>query len=195
MHPKGFEITCRKCGQPLEAHVLSCPSEDSLSLDYIAGFFDGEGTAQISVSKSPKTWCGVQFRPRIGFYQKTPEILEKIAYELGVAEKGFKLTRRLTGSKGSYGECYRLEIVRYDDVLRIAKMLQPRCQLKKKQLEIVIEATELLLKTGYPQRRAYKSAIPKETIKKLLELTEEIRQLNSKHRKYTDLEVVRKSLA
>jgi hypothetical protein len=198
MCPKGFEITCRKCGQPLDTHILKCPSEDSLSLDYIAGFFDGEGTASIKASKTSKSWCGVGFTPRLSFTQKTSEILEKIAYELGIAGKGFKLHHRLTGSRGAYGECHRLEINKFDDVLRIAKMLQPRCQLKKRQLEIVIQATELLLKTGYPQRRGYKSSIPKETVEKLLRLTEEIRRLNSKnpeHRNYTDLEVVRKSLA
>jgi hypothetical protein len=196
MSPNGFDITCRKCGQPLESHILSCPSKDSISLDYIAGFFDGEGSVGIKASKTAKSWCGVTFVPRLAIYQKTPEILEKIAVELGLGNKKFKLRHRLTGSKGAYGECYRLDIQKLDDVLRIAKALLPRCQLKKRQLEIVTEAAKLLLETGYPQRRGYKSAIPKETIKRLIQLTEEIRELNAqKHRNYTDLEVVRKALA
>jgi hypothetical protein len=197
MCPKGFEITCRKCGQPLEAHILKCPSKDSISLDYIAGFFDGEGTASIKASKTTKSWCGVAFMPRLGFFQKTPNILEKIAVELGLANKGYKLHHRLTGSKGAYGECYRLEVNGIEDVLRIAKMLEPRCIIKKRQLQIVIEASELLLKTGFPQRRGYVSSIPKETIKKLIELTEEVRKLNSMRpdaRQYTNLEAVRKAL-
>jgi len=190
--PSGYEIICRKCGHPLEAHVLSCPSGDSLSLDYIAGFFDGEGSAILSVKKAKNTWCGVHFVPRIEFFQKTPEILEKIACSIGVAPKGFKLRHRLTGSKGAYGECYRLEISKIEDVNRIAKILAPRCHLKKQQLELLIEATELIMKTGFPQRRGYKSKIPKETIKRLIDIAEKIRKLNGrKFKRYTDLETLR----
>lgn len=50
---------------------------------YIAGFFDGEGCALISVSKHPDCIYGYQLQPRIHIYNNKREVLEKIKDYLG----------------------------------------------------------------------------------------------------------------
>lgn len=162
-----FDMVCKDCGESLEAHDIVCPNTKGLSLGWIAGFIDGEGTFSIRTKRNKQYSFGIEFVPTISIYQKNPVILKEIASTLNVV-KPQKLQHRVTGSKGAYGEAFRLSIEAQDNVLRITKMLKPQIRLKQKQADNVIEAAEILLHKG----------ITHETFKRLVVLVRETRALN-----------------
>ena len=62
--------------------------ENKISYQYIAGFFDGEGSAHIITIKRKKKKFPYQFRPHIDISQKDKFILEEIKNYLGYGKVG-----------------------------------------------------------------------------------------------------------
>ena len=59
----------------------------NLTLDYIAGFFDGEGSIIVRLKKDPRYHAGYQVVLKITLHQKSKAILEEILKSLGVDGK------------------------------------------------------------------------------------------------------------
>jgi intein/homing endonuclease len=149
-----------------------------MNLDYIAGFFDGEGCASLALVRHPTAVYGYKLGPRIRITQKTREILDQIQEFLGM------------GKVRPDTRCWNLHIERRQDCLRFVELIAPRSKLKSKQL--------LLLKDGLETTSEGRGGIgvylPKDRMLHALDLIEQIRNLNGNKRVRNDLASVRKNV-
>ncbi len=100
---------------------------DSITLAYIAGFLDGDGSIFFQIVPRKDYRQKFQIRTSIAFYQKTKyaEILDWLKKIFGV---GY-IRHRKTGISD-------YTIVESKEVYKILKLLQPYVILKKKQVEL-----------------------------------------------------------
>lgn len=116
-----------------------------MSWDYVAGFFDGEGSVGFQKKKG-------RFYPRIIFTQKDRKILE--------------LIKSFIGFGNIYGTRSRnLEIDRHEDCLELAEKLIPRTFVKKDALTRMAQ---------FIKNRKWKPQSPKTPIKLSKEELEEL---------------------
>jgi hypothetical protein len=102
-----------------------------LSLEYIAGYFDADGTVVAHFGQQAnRTW-----RPWVGidvcFYSVSFDMLEEISLTLGCG-----LIRPVLNNTGT--GCYRLEFGR-PDTRRILKQIQPFVRLKREQVALALD--------------------------------------------------------
>jgi hypothetical protein len=121
------------------------------SLDYVAGFFDGEGLARIWHFNSMN-----RFSPDITFYNNDRDTLEAIR---GILPGHGRLFRK-GARKGTQSDCYELKYRRWEDCLAVAKILVGRTRIKRAELAKLIEfitVNEKKSKGLYPSRRGARS--------------------------------------
>jgi len=134
---------------------------ENVSLDYIAGFFDGEGSVGIKVSRDSKRKYAYFFGGRIAITQKDRTILDAIQKTLGFG---------VVTMKGD--GCYRLTINSENDCLRFIELMENRVLLKREQLR--------LLKEFYKYRKKCRDwHFSKESTLALLNLAERMQILNN----------------
>jgi hypothetical protein len=161
-----------------------------LSPDYIAGFFDGEGTIVMGVHTQPQTTIGYQFVTHIGIVQQKAEVLHEIQRTMG-----------------GYGHMVRNEanntwvwqIQRREDIRSFLLAMKGRLFIKQRQAEIMLEACSLLGTMGRGMFKGSKHGqpkIPKASLLRLVELVELNRSLNLQYHRgnHTDTTEVRKAI-
>jgi hypothetical protein len=155
--------------------LLETKEEKRLSLDYIAGFFDGEGSVTLGIYRSPKTKYGFGFFTRISISQKQPEVLFLIKQSLGF------------GEVETFKEYSNYRIRKKPDVLRFIDLMQPKVNIKKAQLMLLKEAIVILYKQ-IEKGKCPRTPYTKEETLQLLEIANKLRALNRKGPNSTNLE-------
>ncbi len=100
-------------------------SEIKISKEYLAGFFDGEGSLTIRFRKDNRYKNGVQILPRINITQANKEILEKIKRTTKCGNIYFN---RRDGT-------WSLDIYKIDELIKFTKMIKDKVIVKRKSLE------------------------------------------------------------
>lgn len=147
-----------------------------MNLDWIAGFFDGEGSASVALVRHSSTVYGYKIGPRIRITQKTPEILREIQRVLGMGTVRFQL------------KCWDWGIQRRDDCLRFVELFASLSRLKSRQLLLL---REVLAVTNDGRQGGIGVYLPKDRMLRALDLIEQIRKLNGNKRIHNDLATVR----
>jgi len=151
-------------------------SVQSMNLDYVAGFFDGEGSVSAAVVHHATTVYGYKIGPRIRITQKRPAILKEIQEFLGFG--------RL-----QYDKCWNLHIQRREDCLRFVEFIAPRSKLKSKQLLLLKQVLDI---TNDGRQGGIGVYLPKSRMLRALDLIDEIRNLNGNKRVHNDTALVRR---
>lgn len=100
-----------------------------LTLEYIAGFVDGEGT--IAIGKHKKG----TYRPIFSISNTDLQILKDI-------RKYFSITTKLSikrHKKANWKPCYDLRVNGIDECKSIAMLLEPYLRIKKEQAQIIMQ--------------------------------------------------------
>ena len=95
-----------------------------LSLDYIAGFFDGEGSFIVKITRDKRYKSGYHIVVKVAIPQKNKEILEMIKDSLGIEANIYFHSR---------DKLWYLEIYRLNDVKKFVDKVCPRLILKKEK--------------------------------------------------------------
>ena len=131
---------------------------------YIAGFFDGEGSAVVlTVRQRVRRGIAYRFRPAILIAQATPEPLEAIQRHLGYG----------TVVRRSRSSICRLQINGLMGVLDFAERIMPLSILKAKQLRALREM--VLYHRALPPSEPY----TRRTIEHLLKLRDRVFHANT----------------
>lgn len=139
-----------------------------VSLDYIAGFYDGEGSVSLIIHRMPSAMFGYQFMPSIAISQKDPTILQKISQTLQIGRiyQPFKCRQAY------------LSIRNKADCARFIKIFKNRVNLKRQQLQLLEKAIKILRKPCGFSHVNYDKPYTKEECLILLDIVEKIRELN-----------------
>lgn len=156
-------------------------NKTKIDYQYIAGFFDGEGSAMILTVKRKNDIF--RFRPVIKIAQATTPILHKIKQRLGFGT--------VVGNQISYvgkqrTACYQLN--GHKKILKFIQVIEPFVFLKKKQLLLIGE----LINLQYRKNKAY----TKSEIIRMIKIRDMVHQLNNRTRmnaelKYSKHEILR----
>lgn len=144
---------------------------------YIAGFFDGEGSAMILTIRTIRnSKINYRFRPVIRIVQKNREVLDEIAKFIGF---GYVTTER---------GIYLYVLNGLDGVINFCDMIKRHAIYKKKMLELLKELALF-------QRNKKSIPYSKEEMKYVLSIRNAVFSLNSRNRdnikqKYTDERVL-----
>jgi hypothetical protein len=141
-----------------------------LSLQYLAGFTDADGSITISKFKTT-TGCGLKFRIRVRIANIRLDILEQIKKQYGGWIE--KIPR-----KANDRQCYRW-CTADKSAAKFLQKIYPYLFIKKKQASMCLELYEMSkkLKTQRKNTGQFIKASKKELQRKL-QLVEEIRLLN-----------------
>jgi len=145
-----------------------------LSLDWIAGFFDGEGSASVRIANNKTCKYGFQVLPEITIGQKTRPIIEAIRDRLG------------------FGHVYRMgggwQFVLHSriDIGRFVLLMRKRSVLKKRQLVLLARTMRHLERDATSAGARFRGAcLSKGTMRELLLIAREMRTLNRKRHRHT----------
>ncbi len=133
---------------------------------YIAGFFDGEGSAIVITVRHvlPDGRATYTFRPIITIAQKTEPVLEMIKETLGYGHldrdrRGTQSNKFIINSRGN--------------IIRFVDDIGPYTFLKTKQLDILKELS--IYKGQYGQRGMY----PRDVLERVIDYRDKVHQLNT----------------
>tara|TARA_Y100000310_G_C20498248_1_gene722612 strand:- start:263 stop:715 length:453 start_codon:yes stop_codon:yes gene_type:complete len=148
---------------------------DSITLAYIAGFLDGDGSIFFQIVPRSDYKQKFQIRTSIAFYQKKEcgEILEWLK---GIFEVGY-IRHRKTGMSD-------YTIVESKEVGKILKLLQPYVKLKKKHVELGLNILDKL-----------ENKKSKEDFLEICKLVDKFKEINYSKKRTLTSEVVSKSLS
>ncbi len=117
---------------------------NKITLAYIAGFLDSDGSILLQFKPSRRHRFGFVVYPSVRFYQDSNN--EKILYwikdQIGYGYMHKRIDKRRDTSMTQYS------IEGSNQVKRILLQLRPYIQFKKKQAEIILKVIELLQKRG-----------------------------------------------
>lgn len=102
--------------------------------DYIAGFFDGEGSLQIRIRKDIRYKTGFQISPRADFTQKDKKVLEILQQNLKMGNIYFD----------SHDKTYQLHIYKIEDLKKFIDLIREKIIVKKDQMKIFLECVEII---------------------------------------------------
>ena len=114
-----------------------------LSIDYIAGFIDGEGCLGI-VKK------GGRYRPQIDIGNTNIDIMKALEYTFhawGIAT----VTHTVTMREGNRKDFYRICVDKMDSVYQICQILRPYLKIKQANANAIINFIEARRMEGYRQ--------------------------------------------
>jgi len=104
--------------------------------DYLAGFFDGEGSMIIRFKQDPRYQSGYQIKVNIDIAQKNLEILELIKSKLEMGKIYFNKKEGI----------WHYQIMKFDDLIKFASILKGRLFVKKKKLEKFESCLQIITK-------------------------------------------------
>ncbi len=123
----------------LTVEVMVIPREDeimdSITLSYIAGFLDGDGSIFFQIVPRKDYIQKFQIRSSIAFYQKS-EHIEILEWLKSIFEVGY-IRKRPTGVSD-------YTIVESKEVKKILFLLQPYVKLKRKHVDLGLQILEKL---------------------------------------------------
>lgn len=134
-----------------------------LSAQYIAGFFDGEGSIYVPFVK------GRLRRPVIQIGQKYPQILYQINKTIGFGH----IIKTVTNS-------HRLCISRKEEVIEFINFILPYIVIKKLQLKIGLEFCRLVGPPAGPQRCFQKRSLNSKNLNRRKELYRKLKELKTR---------------
>lgn len=102
---------------------------------YIAGFFDGDGSVRLQLQPRENSKLGFRIRTIISFAQKTDHASE-LSWIRKVLNIGYIYARN--------DNMTELKIEGFDQVERILKVLEPYVLFKKRQVQLVLKALEVI---------------------------------------------------
>lgn len=143
-----------------------CNGCNKISNAYIAGFFDGEGSAHIITIKRKEKKFPFQLRPHIDISQKDKFILEKIKKYLGYGKVG----------KNYFAGAYKYFIVSHNVILRFIDDIGKYTVIKKQQLELLREMINIANK---------KKNVPyvKDELERIIDIRDKLHTLNQTNKK------------
>ena len=153
-----------------------------MNLDYIAGFFDGEGTATAVICRRPDMCYGFAIQPMIEIAQKYPDILNEIQQFLGFGH--VDVTHVSLTQRTARMPCGRWRTTARDDCKRFIELIAPRSRLKGKQLQLLLTVIE---NGTRPRCGGMIPPIPKERLLRALDAVEQIHAINKGKRWACDL--------
>jgi len=114
---------------------------DNLTLEYIGGFFDGDGCVTISKDKiyNHRLKNGWQLSPYIVFSQRKKYILERVRNTL----KSYNIGSHLQSQ--SNGRIYALRITGMKRCRKFCKIFINHTTIKREQLKVMLEFTNYRL--------------------------------------------------
>ena len=155
----------------------TCDRLGCMNLDWMAGFFDGEGSVSLQIYRSTSHRCGYGFAPRVSIAQKKRGVLDEI-------ENILQIGHVYRGSRSTW----RMEVRDRAELIKFCSLFLNRVRLKRTQLALLRKAILLL-----QDRKA--KILSKELSIRLVETAQQIRHLNDHARnRHTDPVKVRRSL-
>ncbi len=148
--------------------MVTAKNEYNIDLDYIIGFFDGEGCVNASKIKNPKK--GFILRPEINIRNTNKKVLVKIEdYLRSQGINGKVYMHSETNIIKNLKRGYHYRIVKLEDIFKFTCLVKDKSQIKQRQLNLLYEF--LLLKNA---RKINKLKYTK----KEYDIFEKIRSLN-----------------
>lgn len=134
-----------------------------ISISYIAGFFDGEGSAMVLTHRvKEKIGYHYRIRPVIKIVQKTKSILMEIKEHLGYGT--------IVSNYIKSGECWVYQLNGQKNILKFIEDVAPYCRLKNHQLELIKKMISFQIKKNQPYEQ--------ELFEKIIDIRDEIFALN-----------------
>jgi len=147
-----------------------------MNWDYIAGFFDGEGTVSFSIIENPSGY-GYDIRPLVKISQKDKQILEEIQAFMNIGNTVSNSHHTKTNNINWTQRAYSVNVSSYQHQKFVCNMLKDKVHVKSKQFALLDEFLEL--KAMY-----FRKTVPKEMTLKLLDIAEKVSQASVKPNKY-----------
>lgn len=107
-----------------------------MNSEYLAGFFDGEGSFQITLRDDPRYKTGVQVRLRIDITQRNRRPLDLIREFVGAGKMYFNRTYQL----------YQYNIFKIEDIEKFIATIDGLLVVKARELELFSECVEIVRK-------------------------------------------------
>lgn len=104
------------------------------TLDYIAGFFDGEGSVVVRIVEDRRYRAGYKVSVRVSFTQKDRRVLEAVRERLGMGRMYHHVR----------DDTWYLEVYRRDDLRRFVDAMRDRVIVKRGDLERLERVLDLL---------------------------------------------------
>ena len=101
--------------------------------EYLAGFFDGEGSLILRIRKDPRYKSGFQIKPHIDITQKDPKVLRKIQKEMDMG----KLYQN--SSDGIWHLC----VYKTDDIVNFLKIVDEHVIVKKDKVKRLLRCMRI----------------------------------------------------
>jgi hypothetical protein len=168
--------------QPSVGSKSNVDRRSFMNLDWIAGFFDGEGSVSIQIQRKRDSRFGYRFTPRVSIAQKKRDVLDEI-------QKSLKMGHVYPSPPAGAGSStWRMEVCNREQLVKFCSLFLNRILLKRRQLVLLSSAISLL------QDREAK-ILSKQLVIRLVEIAQQIRVLNDHKRSpHTDLTEVRRRL-
>ncbi len=133
-----------------------------ISNEYIAGFFDGEGSAMILTVRLENTKrTFYKFRPTITIAQKNRSILDKISNKIK--------TGKIIGTQN---QCYKLQINGNRKILSFINQIGQYIIIKQKQIKVLKQII------AFQENHKTNTPYTKKEIRRMVELRDNIHKLN-----------------
>lgn len=138
-----------------------------LSVEYIAGFIDGEGSFMLLRDKNNRT-----YRPRCIISNTDIDVLRAIKYTFRLWDIKCNIHIQYSASV-RYKQCYVLQVVERTSLYNLCLILQPHLTIKQRRAEIIMRYIELRRDEGIRGRVHEREE---------QELFDELKQLNKRWR-------------
>ena len=106
-----------------------------ISLDYVAGLFDGEGSIILRLKRDQRYRAGYQLIIKIALHQKNKLILEAFNQSLAVNGRIYYHKR---------DKLWYLEIYRFEDIKKFVSLVGNKLVIKKPQVEKLVRILEIV---------------------------------------------------
>lgn len=120
-----------------------------MNLDYIAGFFDGEGSFSIFVRKDERYRTGFHVSLRINMTQKDRNVLNRIQDFLGMGTISFHKSYKL----------YEYNIHRIKDVKKFIYLIGTKLIVKKNELNTFSKCVEIVSNKNHLKKEGLNEVI------------------------------------
>lgn len=103
--------------------------------EYLAGFFDGEGSLIIRFKKDDRYASGFQIKPNIDIAQKNLEVLNKIKNDLKIGKIYYNKKEKL----------WHYDIYKFKDIEKFISTIKGKLIVKRDKLEKFEDCINLIL--------------------------------------------------
>lgn len=105
-----------------------------MNSEYLAGFFDGEGSFQIRIRKDTRYKTGFQVALRVDITQKNKEILDAIRNFVNAGNVYFNNTY----------EIYQWNVFKNSEIKKFISLIKGKVLVKKRELELFEKCAEII---------------------------------------------------